>query len=64
MPWTSDDAIKKTKKANTPEKQKLWARTANSILESTGSESKAIRLANAAVRDHEGPAGDYREDHR
>ena len=53
MPWTPADAARKTKKADTPEKQALWARTANAILLNTGDEAKAIRMANTAVRDIE-----------
>ncbi len=53
MPWTEKDAERFTKKANTPEKKTLWSSTANSILANTGDESKAVRMANAAVRDAE-----------
>lgn len=53
MPWEEKDAARFTKKASTPEKQALWARTANSVLQNTGNESTAVRLANAAVRDHD-----------
>lgn len=49
MPWKASDAVKHTKKADTPEKQKLWAKTATSILKETGDEAKAIRIANASV---------------
>ncbi len=59
MPWENKDAVRHTKKADTPEKQALWTRTANSALISTGNEGKAIRLANAAIRDFE-PASGHR----
>lgn len=49
MPWTSRDAYRHTKKANSPSKQRQWAHVANSILESSGDEARAIREANAAV---------------
>lgn len=53
MPWTPADAARKTKKADTPEKQALWARVANATLLNTGNEGEAIKMANAAVRDFE-----------
>ena len=57
MPWTAKDAEGHTKKANTPKKQKTWAKIANDALkkcidgdESTEvCEGRAIRIANAAV---------------
>jgi uncharacterized protein YdaT len=49
MPWTSKDAEKHTKKANTAAEKRQWAKTANSVLKDGGSEAKAIRIANAAV---------------
>lgn len=53
MPWTSEDAPRFTKKANTEEKKRLWSNVANNIYSNTKNESLAIRKANAAVRDHE-----------
>ncbi len=49
MPWTSKDATKHTKKANTPAKQKKWAETATSVLKKTGDEALAIKTANAII---------------
>ena len=49
MPWEAKDATSKTKKANTPEKQSLWARIANQELRNGASEGSAIRQANAAI---------------
>jgi uncharacterized protein YdaT len=49
MPWTSEDAMKHTKKANTAKKQSVWAEIANKVLSSGDSEGSAIRQANAAV---------------
>lgn len=57
MPWTAADATRHTKEADTPEKKKLWADTANSALERCkekgGStehcEGSAVRQANAVV---------------
>lgn len=50
MPWNKGDAKAKTKRANTPGKQKQWAAVANSVLAKTGSEARAIRTANAVIR--------------
>ena len=50
MPWESTDAKKHTKKADTPEKQKKWARIANNVLNTTGNEGQAIRIANAGMK--------------
>jgi len=49
MPWTSKDAIHKTKKADSNEKKKKWARIANAALKSGKSEASAIRIANASM---------------
>jgi hypothetical protein len=57
MPWKPSDAQSHTKKADTPEKQKLWASTANSRLaacvkdggDRKECEASAVRVANAAV---------------
>ena len=47
MPWTATDAEKHTRKADTPEKRKRWASIANSVLDETGDDGRAIRTANA-----------------
>jgi len=53
MPWLPSDGPKRhTKKANTPAKRKQWSSTANSVLEESGDEAKAVRIANAAVKKH------------
>jgi uncharacterized protein YdaT len=49
MPWTADDAVRHTKKADSPKRQRMWADIANSVLAETGDEGRAIREANAAV---------------
>ena len=49
MPWTANDALRHTKKANTPEKRKTWAEVANKALASGDSEGSAIRQANAVI---------------
>lgn len=52
MPWNSFDAPSKTHKANTPATRKQWADTANAVLKKSGDDAKAIRVANAAVKNH------------
>ena len=53
MPWTPEDGpARHTKKATTPATRKQWSDTANSVLEKTGDEGQAIRIANAAVKNH------------
>lgn len=49
MPWTAKDAYRHTKSASTPQLQNQWAKVANSVLEKTGDEARAIREANATV---------------
>lgn len=49
MPWTARDAVKHTKKANTPAKKKKWAKVANAALKQYDDEGRAIRVANAAM---------------
>lgn len=61
MKWTSADASRFTKKADTEDKRQMWARIANSIYDISRDERKAIRQANAAVRDYEILRGHYAE---
>jgi hypothetical protein len=49
MPWSASEATSFTKKANTPKRRRQWAQVANAMLKQTGSESKAVRAANAAM---------------
>jgi len=50
MPWSANDGPSRhTKKAKSPAAKKQWAATANNVLERTGDEGKAVRIANAAV---------------
>lgn len=49
MPWTSSDSARHTKKAKSPKRRRQWSKVANSILERTGDEGRAVRGANAAV---------------
>lgn len=55
MPWTSADAERHTHKADTPARQRLWAKIANRTLQ-IGEEqgwpdvdAHAIKVANAAL---------------
>ena len=48
MPWTSGDADR-FKKGLSESQKSRWASIANSVLEQSGDESKAIRIANGAV---------------
>ena len=57
MPWTPGDGPSShTKKANTPAKRKQWSKIANKVREEGGdtkeAEGKAVRIANAAVKNH------------
>lgn len=49
MPWTTEDAQRHTKKADSSKRQRMWAEIANSVLSDTGDEGRAVREANAAV---------------
>jgi hypothetical protein len=50
MPWGPGDAARHTKKAaGHPRAQRAFAHAANSVLESTGDEGRAVRAGNAAV---------------
>jgi hypothetical protein len=50
MPWKSSSAKGHTKKAKSPTAKRQWSKVANSVLKSTGSEGRAVRAANAAVK--------------
>lgn len=49
MPWGPEDATKKNKKATTPKSKRAFAHAANSVLEATGDEGRAVRAGNAAA---------------
>jgi hypothetical protein len=49
MPWKPGDAEGHTHKANTSHLKKMWSKIANSILENTGDEERAIRGANSKI---------------
>ena len=50
MPWTAADARRKTRKANTPKRKRQWAHVANSVLKRTGDDARAVREANAVLK--------------
>ena len=50
MPWTSRSARSFTKKAKSPKAKRQWSKVANSVLRAGGSEARAVRAANAAVK--------------
>lgn len=53
MPWSPEDGpAQHTKKATTPATKKQWSDVANKVLEESGDEGKAVRIANAAVKKH------------
>ncbi len=49
MPWKPSDAKHKTKKADTPKKQALWAQISSRLLKEGASEGSAIKQANAVI---------------
>lgn len=49
-PWSANDSKRFTKKAKSPKRKRQWSKVANSILERTGDDARAIRGANAAVK--------------
>lgn len=57
MPWKRKDAKRHTKKAKSPKRQRQWSHVANSILERTGDESRAIRGANSVIKKGAGSSG-------
>ncbi len=51
MPWEAKDAKRHTKRIDDQGDAEEWASIANGVLRDTGDEGKAIRIANAHVRD-------------
>lgn len=49
MPWKPSDSRAKTKKADSPAKQKKWSAVANAVLEKTGDDATAIKVANSSL---------------
>lgn len=50
MPWKPEDAKRHSKKADSPAQKRRWSEIANAVLEESGDEGKAIRIANARMR--------------
>lgn len=50
MRWKPDDALRHTRKANSPAKRRQWADVANSELAAGRSEGRAVRAANTVVK--------------
>ena len=49
MPWSPSDA-KTHNKAATGPKASQWSKTADAVLERTGDDGQAVRVANAAIK--------------
>ena len=54
----SADAPAHTRKADTPRPCRMWSEVANSVLEETGDEGRAVRAGNAAVAKDRRRAGE------
>ena len=50
MPWSSSDASRHTRKADSAKSKRQWSHVANSMLNRGASEGSAVRAANAAVK--------------
>ena len=57
MPWTPKTFAARHNKRLDPAKAKKAAAIANAVLEKTGDDGKAIRIANAAVKRKAKPRG-------
>lgn len=51
MPWKPKDSRRHTKKARSGKAKRQWSHVANNMLERGYSEGRAVRAANAVVRD-------------
>ena len=55
MPWTPADATRHTKKAAaSPKAGRQWSGVANSVLDRTGDEGRAVKAANSVVAKRRG----------
>lgn len=54
MPWTASQAKKHTRRAGTPKKRRMWRDVANAVLEKTGDDGRAIKIANSVVKKSQG----------
>jgi len=50
-PWKAKDAKSHTHKARTPKQQQKWAKIANAVLNDTGDDELAIRVANLRIKE-------------
>lgn len=50
MPWGPNNASRYSKLVKTQRQRERWASVANHVLETTGDEAQAIRVANATIR--------------
>ena len=50
MPWTPTDAHRHNHSVKSSKQKKRWSAIANSVLEKTGDDGKAIRIANGVAR--------------
>jgi len=51
MPWKSKDAKRHNKRAGkSAKKSRQWSAVANSVLEKTGDEGRAVRTANGVIK--------------
>lgn len=50
MPWTDSESTKHTKKAKSAKSKSQWRKVANSVLEKTGDEARAVRTANGVIK--------------
>lgn len=58
MPWNPADAERHTKRVEgKPHLAKLWSLVANRVLEHTGDEASAVRIASSVVKHHEENTG-------
>ena len=53
MPWTPEDAARHDKKARTPKEKRRWSDVADSVLQATGDEGRAVREANGVLMKQE-----------
>jgi hypothetical protein len=51
MPWKKNsDAARHTRRAKSARSKRQWRKVANSVLERTGDEGRAVRAANSVVK--------------
>lgn len=50
MPWKYTDAVSHTKKARSSAQKEEWSSVANSVLDKSGDDAKAIRIANYVIK--------------